>query len=465
MIRKSLLFGWMAAGLLVAGGFLALGWFWGHEQQQDSNYNPYQVLKGYEKTRHGFLVKSAEVSVKMTNLAVEELKKKNVSKAVEDCKIAIDIFPIDAKPYILLTKLYLMTGQERNMYDTLALAGNSYPDFDNIVAVIDDENLDKIPLEEPANNVYLANFPENAAAAVTLMFDDGEANVYHALPEFEKYGVRMTISVVAGFVANNSNDPFWGSWEQWKDAASRGFEIANHSMYHRNAKDFHGADLDVGIDQAKDIIEKNVGRPVTAYVFPHDGYNDEAVSRVLKRHKYVRTPDFLKSSYDRNVSVVIGGPHVSVETAKRLVDIAVKRRLWIIAKCHGITNVRSMRSFKSMTPAFLDNYLAYLHSKSKEVWVDTFSHVLDYMSERKNTSIEIKSAFADTVNFVLRSKADVKLKMPLTVLVKVPAGAAVKSAKTEGGRALKAWPCARQRLCVDADAYNETIHLQWESGK
>ena len=81
-----------------------------------------------------------------------------------------------------------MTGQEQKMYDTLTLAERSYPDFDNIVKIIDDENLDKIPMDEPQGSIYLANFPENKKMAISFMFDDGEAHVYKALPTFEKYG-------------------------------------------------------------------------------------------------------------------------------------------------------------------------------------------------------------------------------------------------------------------------------------
>jgi peptidoglycan/xylan/chitin deacetylase (PgdA/CDA1 family) len=458
--KKPTYYYWLAGGILLSVGFLALGWFWGHQQQE--NYSPYQVLKGYDTSRHGFIVKSAEVSVTMANLALQELKKKNIQKAVEDCRIAIDIFPIDAKPYILLTKLYLMTGQERKMFDTLTLAGNSYPNFNNIVSVIDDENLDKLPLEEPQGNVYLSNFPENRKMAMSFMFDDGEANVYKALPAFEKYGYRATIPVVVAFVSNSSNDPFWGSWQQWKDAADRGFEIANHSMHHRNEKDFHGSDFDVSIDQAQEIIEKNVGHPVTAYVFPYDGYSDEGVSRALRQHKAVRTPKFLEPFYGRTVSIVIGGPHVSIETARRMVDIGLKRRLWLIAKCHGVTDLKSMRSFKSITPKFLEDYLAYIHSKNDEVWVDNFSNVFNYMSERTQTVVETKAFTEISVDFVLHNdKSKERLTAPLTVMVRMPAGMNVKSALTDDGRTLKVWPCATERLCVDVDAYDENVRVQW----
>src|SRR5579863_9488647 len=157
---------WIIGVVLLAIVLVGLGWFLG---SQGGNYNPYQVLKGYEGSRHGFIVKSAEVSVNMTQRAIAALKKRNIKEAIEDCRTAIDIFPLDAKPYILLTKLYLMTGQEQKMYETLTLAGRSYPNFNNIVSVIDDADLDQIPLDEPQDRVFLANFPENKKMAMSFM--------------------------------------------------------------------------------------------------------------------------------------------------------------------------------------------------------------------------------------------------------------------------------------------------------
>jgi len=450
-------------GILLAVILLAIGWFCGH---RECNYDPYQELKSCKYSRHQYLIKSAEVSVKVAKLAIEALKKKDIKGAIEDCKTSIDIFPIDAKPYILLTKIYLMMGQEQKMFDTLTLAGRSYPNFNNIVSTIDDADLDQIPLEESPDNVFLANFPENKKMAISFMFDDGEANVYKALPTFEKYGYRATIPVVAGFVADKSNDPFWGSWAEWRDAANRGFEIANHSMYHRDSKNLHGDDFDVAIDQAQETIEKNIVHKVTTYVFPHDSYTDEAVSRALRSHKAVRTSEFLRSFYNRTVEIVIGGHYVSIDTAKRLVDIGVKRQLWLVAKCHGVTEKTSMRSFKSITPEFLEAYLSYIHSRSDDVWVDTFSNVFEYMSLRSRTTIETKALTADSVDFVLHNNGSKeKLSVPLTVIVKTGPGFSGPSASGPDGHVIKAWGCGTDKLCVDVDSYDENIDIKWKRGQ
>jgi tetratricopeptide (TPR) repeat protein len=424
------------------------------------------ILQQANSSRHAFVVKSAEISSKLSDQAFDALQKKDIKKALAYCKTAIDIFPINAKPYLLLTKLYLMTGQEQKMYETLTLAGRSYPNFNNIVGVIDDDDLAKMPLEEPQDNVYLANFSENKKTAISFLFDDGEKDVYvNALPTFEKYGFRATIPVIAGMVAEN-DDQFWGSWREWKDAANRGFEIANHSMYHRDSQKLHGSDFDIAIDQAKERIEKNIGHKVTAYVFPHDSYSDEALSRALREHGVVRAQEFLHSYYSRFVGIVYGGPSFSVETANRLIDIGIKRQLWLLANCHGVTTKRGILSFKSITPSFLDKHLAYIHSKSDDVWVDTFTHVFEYMRLRSATTIETQAFSDGSADFVLRTDSPVKkLLLPLTVVLKTPEGAKLISVHTAAGHKIWTWSCAVDRLCVDVDAYDDPIHVEWGSGK
>ena len=69
--------------LLLVFGLLGLGWYLG---QNEANYDPYQELENFHYSRHQYLVKSAEVSVKMANKAIAELKKKNVKQAIKDCK-------------------------------------------------------------------------------------------------------------------------------------------------------------------------------------------------------------------------------------------------------------------------------------------------------------------------------------------------------------------------------------------
>jgi len=121
-----------------------------------------------------------------------------------------------------------------------------------------------------------------------------------------------------------------------------------------------------------------------------------------------------------------------------------------------------MRSFKSITPEFLETNLAYIHSKADDVWVDTFSNVFNYLFLRSQTSIETKASTQNSLDFVLHNiDLKKKLSIPLTVIIKAQPGQGVVSAQGSDGRALKAWGCASDKICVDMDSYEENVHVQW----
>ena len=154
------------------------------------------------------------------------------------------------------------------------------------------------------------------------------------------------------------------------------------------------------------------------------------------------------------------GPYFSIHTANRMVDIGIKRHLWIIAKGHGITAKPGPFSYKPIDPVLLDAHLSYIHAKLNDIYVDTFTHVFEYMRYRKLTTIEIKGFSSNSADFVLHGNIPgKKLTRSLTVVLKMNVGAAV-SAQTESGHKLKTWVCAVDRLCVDVDSYDENIHVQ-----
>ena len=85
---------------------------------------------------------------------------------------------------------------------------------------------------------------------------------------------------------------------------------------------------------------------------------------------------------------------------------------------------------------------------------------------REQNSAEIKKSYAKydllpSIDFVLQNNGTPsKLSVPLTVVIKLEAGSHLKSAQGAGNRALKAWSCALDELCVNVDSYDENIHVQ-----
>ena len=147
----------------------------------------------------------------------------------------------------------------------------------------------------------------------------------------------------------------------------------------------------VSIDQADALIENKIGHEVSAFVFPEGICSDEAVAHALQVSDVVRSMEFLRPFYNRTIGIVYGGPFFSLNTANRMIDIGIKRRLWIVAKAHGITANHGQYSFKPIDPSLLDAHLSYIHSKSNDIYVDTFSNVFEYLKLRHNTKIKIKN--------------------------------------------------------------------------
>ena len=127
-----------------------------------------------------------------------------------------------------------------------------------------------------------------------------------------------------------------------------------------------------------------------------------------------------------------------------------------------MTNKHGILSFKSIKPDFLDKHLLYIHSKADDIWVDTFTKIFEYMFLKAQTKIEIKKFAPDAIDFTVGNNMTSRdLIRPLTVVIKMQVGEKVKSVRSADGQTEKAWVCATDKLCVDVDAFNQNIHVQW----
>ena len=410
-----------------------------------------------------FMIKAHQRSQELVVQGVTALKAQRLDDAVRSLMEATSVFPPNTEAYAVLAKVFLMTKQELKLYEALEKAGRSFPSFDDILKVVNDVDLANIPLPVESADVYIAPFKDNKKMALSFMFDDGESSVYTGvMPLFEKYGYRASISVIAGQVVSVSGNPERGSWEEWKDAASRGFEIVSHGMNHRDAKTLKPSDFKLEIDDAKTMIEENVGKKVYSYVFPLDSFSPEVLEHVTRLHPAAREPDYLRLFYDRSVDIMYGGTKFSVDTANRLVDIGINRHLWLIAECHGL-DIKNPHSYKPLTADFLDKHLAYVRAHSPDVWVDTFGGVFEYLLLRKGTQVVRKDVVEGQAEVVLHNVSVKEMARPLTVVLKVQDDVNTVVAQTLDGGALKAWPCGVSRVCVNVAAYDQPVRVTWGS--
>jgi len=134
-----------------------------------------------------------------------------------------------------------------------------------------------------------SGFPERV---VSLTFDDGYADFYHAaLPLLAEYGFRATVFVTTGWVAGGCRTagkeppgPMM-SWSQLRDAADSGIEIASHSHSHPQLDRVSATRLGEELRVSKEQIEDRLGIPVRGVAYPF-GYFNAKVKEATREAGY-----------------------------------------------------------------------------------------------------------------------------------------------------------------------------------
>jgi peptidoglycan/xylan/chitin deacetylase (PgdA/CDA1 family) len=113
---------------------------------------------------------------------------------------------------------------------------------------------------------------------VRITFDDGNAgDVEHALPALRERGMRATFFVVAGRLGT----PRFLDAAGVRELSAAGMQIGCHGMHHRAWRGLDDAALREELVDAKAILERVVGQPVTQAACPFGSY-DRRVLRTLR---------------------------------------------------------------------------------------------------------------------------------------------------------------------------------------
>jgi peptidoglycan/xylan/chitin deacetylase (PgdA/CDA1 family) len=110
---------------------------------------------------------------------------------------------------------------------------------------------------------------------IILTFDDGDISVYTtAFPIMQKYG----LTGVAYIVGNYMNTDGYMSAGQIKELAAAGWEIGSHSRSHRELVKLDPVVQRIEIVDARKVLEKAIGVPVTTFAYPFGIMNNSVGS-------------------------------------------------------------------------------------------------------------------------------------------------------------------------------------------
>lgn len=119
---------------------------------------------------------------------------------------------------------------------------------------------------------YGTTIPEKA---IVLTFDDGWKSQYdYAVPVLNTYGFTATF-----FIITKSHGGGYMTWDEVRELANAGFEIASHTKTHAKlAALTDDASLKEELEGSKAALEENVGVVISTLAYPYYSHDD----RVMK---------------------------------------------------------------------------------------------------------------------------------------------------------------------------------------
>ena len=252
--------------------------------------------------------------------------------------------------------------------------------------------------------------PHNVNCIVTLSFDDGYAETIQSVGRIlEKLDFKATFNIIVGLVEDSLKEYRSASWDDLRSLVAAGNEIASHGMFHlplasgikSKARKFlrlfsnqpvRALSLskylsinpaytvkNIGITHelksSKRIIEENIPNyKCVSFAYPSGDY-DKKLKILVKDSGYLSARS-TKVGYNNPTNL---DPYAlkanmwdcttRVKEANKWVDVACRRRAWLIECLHLVSN-NNRKKYPHFT--HVDNLKKHLnYLTNRNVWVTT----------------------------------------------------------------------------------------------
>jgi hypothetical protein len=252
-------------------------------------------------------------------------------------------------------------------------------------------------------------------AAISYTFDDGCSNQFAiAVPMFDARGLKLTLFTVTG----ESNGLFPG-WAKLQDAASRGHEIASHTVNHTTLQSLPDAQMIPELRDSQAAINANIpGQKCLTLAYPNCvGPNSTALlaqyyiaARTCDGSLVPRIPSFMS---------IPSIAHTSAQDFTNNMNSALASKAWCVFLTHGIDNDRG---YSPIPSSALQTSVNYVAANQDKFWVDTFGNVCRYVRERLLTSVTVLSNQVDSLAIQVTNNLDNSIfNYPITLRRPLPA--------------------------------------------
>jgi peptidoglycan/xylan/chitin deacetylase (PgdA/CDA1 family) len=301
-----------------------------------------------------------------------------------------------------------------------------------------------------AADPVICTWKNDAKAAISFTFDDGTVDHFtQAAPMLEKHGLRGTFFIVINWIGKGNKL----TWEQVKSLSERGHEIGNHSMTHGNLATL--SDKGDLVNMQKEIvtpigiIKEKIGVAPVTFAYPLNARKPPVQAMVEQHH-----------IASRLISKGYNGTKFSLEAANRDVDsLIAKGGNWAVM-IHGIDPaLKGYLPFADAT--LLDQHFAYVKSREKDLWVDTFANVTRYQLTAAACEVKSLKNTPTLVEFELVGKEPEKPDKNVPLTVRIDRSKAIEA--TQGNRKLELRAEGNATLCCDVHPNGSPVRIRFGS--
>ena len=239
------------------------------------------------------------------------------------------------------------------------------------------------------------SWPHGKRAAIVLTYDDGlKSQRQYVMPQLEAKNFRGTFFLY-GQVVSQTDIP------EWREAAKRGHELGNHSLFHpclagttdntsspcRSLECYSVKDLLIEIGMMDNFLYAIDGKTQHAYAYPcgqavagGEDYSQPLLKSGLTKYCRGAARGISNDAKRLNFAMIPTLPAMTGCKANELIDYvkeAVQKEGLAVIVFHGVGG-----DYLTVDATEHQKLVDYLSQHSDELWIGTFSEVLDYVAEQ-----------------------------------------------------------------------------------
>jgi len=238
-----------------------------------------------------------------------------------------------------------------------------------------------------ANKISEFSWPNNYKAAVSLTYDDAlHTQLDNAIPALDKYGIK------ASFYLTMGSEVVLTRLQDWRNAASNGHELGNHTLYHSCSKSLPNRDWVKSFDDLDKKSFDEINREIditNGFLKALDNksertYTPPCLETQAAEGNYVEVirSQFIaikgnNPSIPNKFDLIIMPDGATGEELINFVKKAVKQGGIANILFHGINGDHMSVSNKAH-----NELLQYLHDNRDSLWTDTYINIMKHVNSQ-----------------------------------------------------------------------------------